>query len=133
MVELLLVAAALAVPAALLADAVPWWRGEHPGWIFAGVTALLVAAGTAAVRFAPGYAGTLGPLGAVAGLAALVVGLDVLTGARLQLNGVVGYSALQGGRYAGRRHRGAGRVPRRCAGHRAAGSPNGCTAGGGRR
>ncbi|WP_406081491.1 hypothetical protein [Micromonospora sp. NBC_00858] len=99
--ELVLVAAALTVPAALLADAVPWWRGEHPGWIFAGVTALLVAAGTAAVRFTPGYAGTLGPFGAVAGLTTLVVGLDVLTGARLQLNGVVGYSALQGGRYAG--------------------------------
>ncbi|MEU8258829.1 hypothetical protein AB0C06_31715 [Micromonospora inaquosa] len=100
-VELLLVAAALTVPAALLADAVPWWRGEHPGWIFGAVTALLVAAGTAAVRFAPGYAGTLGPVGAVAGLTTLVVGLDVLTGAHLQLNSVVGYSALQGGRYAG--------------------------------
>ncbi|WP_406068434.1 hypothetical protein [Micromonospora sp. NBC_01638] len=100
-VELLLVAAALTVPAALLADAVPWWRGEHPGWIFAGITALLVAAGTTAVRFAPGYAGSLGPVGAVAGLTTLVVGLDVLTGASLQLNGVVGYSALQGGRYAG--------------------------------
>ncbi|MGC4750602.1 hypothetical protein ACLQ28_33815 [Micromonospora sp. DT201] len=100
-VELLLVAAALTIPAALLADAVPWWRGGHPGWIFAGVTALLVAAGTAAVRFAPGYARTLGPMGAVAGLTTLVVGLDVLTGASLQLNGVVGYSALQGGRYAG--------------------------------
>ncbi|MEU8328524.1 hypothetical protein [Micromonospora sp. NPDC048839] len=99
--ELLLVAVALTVPAALLADAVPWWRGDHPGWLFAGITGLLVAAGTAAVRFAPGYAGTLGPLGAVAGLTTLVVGLDVLTGARLQLNGVVGYSALQGGRYAG--------------------------------
>ncbi|MBM0280153.1 hypothetical protein JM949_35930, partial [Micromonospora sp. STR1s_6] len=100
-VELLLVAAALTVPAALLADAVPWWRAGHPGWTFAGVTALLVVAGTVAVRFAPGHSGTLGPLGAVAGLTTLVVGLDVLTGARLQLNGVVGYSALQGGRYAG--------------------------------
>ncbi|MET8283336.1 hypothetical protein [Micromonospora sp. NPDC005174] len=100
-VELLLVAAALTVPAALLADAVPWWRGGHPGWIFAGVTALLVAVGTAAVRFAPGYAKTLGPFGVVAGLTTLVIGVDVLTGARLQLNGVVGYSALQGGRYAG--------------------------------
>ncbi|MET8367902.1 MULTISPECIES: hypothetical protein [unclassified Micromonospora] len=100
-VELLLVAAALAVPAALLADAVPWWRGEHPGWIFGAVTALLVAGGTAAVRFAPGYANTLGPFGAVAGLTTLTVGLDVLTGSSLQLNSVVGYSALQGGRYAG--------------------------------
>ncbi|MFC0507045.1 hypothetical protein [Micromonospora costi] len=100
-VELLLVAAALAVPAALLADAVPWWRTAEPGWAFAGTTVLLVLAGTALVRFAPGHGNTLGPLGAVAGLATLAVGLDVLTGARLQLNGVVGYSAQEGGRYAG--------------------------------
>lgn len=100
-VELLLIAAALAVPAALLADVVPWWRGDHAGAWFAVVTLLLVAGGTAAVRFAPGHAATLGPLGAVAGLATLVVGADVLTGARLQLNGVVGYSALEGGRFAG--------------------------------
>ncbi|MEO3780067.1 hypothetical protein ABGB16_25230 [Micromonospora sp. B11E3] len=100
-VELLLVGAALAVPAALLADAVPWWRGTHAGWWFATVTALLVVGATAAVRFTPGYGSTLGPLGAVAALATLVVAADVLTGARLQLNGVVGYSALEGGRYAG--------------------------------
>ncbi|WP_323135741.1 hypothetical protein [Micromonospora peucetia] len=100
-VELLLVAAALAVPAALLADVVPWWRGEHAGVYFAGVTVLLLAAATAVVRLTPGYASTLGPLGAVAGLTTLTVGMDVLTGARLQLNGVVGYSALEGGRYAG--------------------------------
>ncbi|WBB69567.1 hypothetical protein [Micromonospora sp. WMMD812] len=100
-VELLLVAAALAVPAALLADVAPWWRAERPGWSFAGVTALLVLAGTAVVRLAPGYANTLGPLGAVAGLTTLTVGLDVLTGSRLQLNGVVGYAAQEGGRYAG--------------------------------
>ncbi|RZU74882.1 hypothetical protein EV384_3368 [Micromonospora kangleipakensis] len=100
-VELLLVAAALAVPAALLADAAPWWRGQHAGWWFGVVTALLIVGGTAAVRFTPGHDRTLGPLGAVAGLATLVVGVDVLTGSRLQLNGVVGYSALEGGRYAG--------------------------------
>ncbi|SCG77310.1 hypothetical protein [Micromonospora humi] len=100
-VELLLIAAALAVPAALLADAAPWWRGHHAGWWFASVTALLIVGGTAAVRFTPGHDRTLGPLGAVAGLATLVVGVDVLTGSRLQLNGVVGYSALEGGRYAG--------------------------------
>ncbi|MEV0430701.1 hypothetical protein [Micromonospora sp. NPDC050495] len=100
-VELLLIAAALAVPAALLADAVPWWRGHHAGWWFGVVTALLTVGGTAAVRFSPGHGSTLGPLGAVAGLATLVVGVDVVTGSRLQLNGVVGYSALEGGRYAG--------------------------------
>lgn len=100
-VELLLIAAALAVPAALLADAVPWWRGHQAGWWFGAVTALLIVGGTAAVRFSPGHGSTLGPLGAVAGLATLVVGVDVVTGSRLQLNGVVGYSALEGGRYAG--------------------------------
>ncbi|KAB1911424.1 hypothetical protein [Micromonospora sp. AMSO31t] len=100
-VELLLIAAALAVPAALLADAVPWWRLSHAGWWFASVTALLTVGGTAAVRFTPGHERTLGPLGAVAALATLVVGVDVLTGSRLQLNGVIGYSALEGGRYAG--------------------------------
>ncbi|WP_243707704.1 hypothetical protein [Micromonospora sp. KC606] len=100
-VELLLVAVALAVPVALLADAVPWWRGDHAGWWFALVTAALIAAATVLVRFAPGHERTLGPLGAVAGLATLIVGADVLSGARLQLNGVVGYSALEGGRFSG--------------------------------
>ena len=38
-------------------------------------------------------------------IAAGVVCVDLLTGARLQLNGVVGYSALQGGRFAGIGHR----------------------------
>ncbi|MEU6025145.1 hypothetical protein [Micromonospora sp. NPDC047134] len=100
-VELLLVAAALAMPAALLAEAVPWWRNTYPAATFAGLTAALLAAATLLVRLAPGYRSTLGPLGAVAGLTTLAVGLDVVTGARLQLNGVVGYSALEGGRYAG--------------------------------
>ncbi|WP_139129018.1 hypothetical protein [Micromonospora nigra] len=100
-VEVLLVAAALAVPAALLAETLPWWRNDHPAPSFAVLTALLLAVGTLVVRLIPGYAGTLGPLGAVAGLTTLTVGLDVVTGARLQLNGVVGYSALEGGRYAG--------------------------------
>ncbi|MEU4715536.1 hypothetical protein AB0F73_18020, partial [Micromonospora purpureochromogenes] len=100
-VELLLIAVALAVPAALLADAVPWWRVDHAGWWFALVTVALIVAATALVRLAPGHDRTLGPLGAVAGLATLVVGADVLSGARLQLNGVVGYSALEGGRFSG--------------------------------
>lgn len=100
-VELLLVAAALALPAALLADLVPWWRGAHPGWCFAGVALALTVAATALVRFLPGYGSTLGPLGAVAFLATLTVGADVLTGAHLQLNGVVGYSAVDGGRFVG--------------------------------
>ncbi|MDQ7908936.1 hypothetical protein RB614_30855 [Phytohabitans sp. ZYX-F-186] len=100
-IEVLLVAAALAIPAALVADAVPWWRTDQPGLLFGAVTLALLAAGTAAVRFTPAYRQTLGPLAMVAAIAAVVVAADVLTGARLQLNGVAGYSALTGGRYAG--------------------------------
>ncbi|HWB34853.1 MAG TPA: hypothetical protein VHA75_02405, partial [Rugosimonospora sp.] len=100
-VELALVAAALAIPAALVADAVPWWRTSSSGLLFAGVTVALVIALTAAVAAGPWWRGALGPAGAVGGISAVIIGLDVLTGARLQLNGVAGYSALEGGRYAG--------------------------------
>ncbi|BFU43869.1 hypothetical protein [Krasilnikovia sp. MM14-A1004] len=96
-----LIAAALAIPAALLADAVPWWRAGHPGLVFGLVTALFTAVGTFAVRISPRYPRTLWPLGAVAAIGAAVVGVDLLTGARLQLNGVAGYSTLSGNRYAG--------------------------------
>lgn len=100
-VEVLLIAAALAIPAALVADVVPWWRGEHAGVYFALVTVGLLGVATAGVRLARAYGRTLWPLGSVAALAALVVAADVITGARLQLNGVIGYSALEGGRYSG--------------------------------
>jgi hypothetical protein len=100
-IEILLIAVALAIPAALLADAVPWWRGSRPGVVFGAVTLGLIAVGTAAVRAAPRYHRTLWPLGAVGAIGAAVVGADLLTGANLQLNGVAGYSAIQGSRYAG--------------------------------
>ena len=99
--EVLLIASSLAIPAALLADVAPWWRSSQPGLAFGAVTLVLLGIGTAAVRLAPQYHRTLWPLGAVGALGALVVGADLLTGARLQLNGVVGYSAAQGSRYAG--------------------------------
>ena len=100
-VEVLLVAAALAIPAALVADAVPWWRSAHPGRLFGVVTLAVLAVGTAAVRLAPRYSRTLWPMGAVGAIGAVIVGTDLLTGARLQLNGVAGYSAIQGVQYAG--------------------------------
>jgi hypothetical protein len=100
-IEVLLVAAALAIPAALIADAVPWWRSGRPGLVFGAVTLALMSVGTAAVRLAPRYPRTLWPMGAVGAIGAVVVGADLLTGARLQLNGVAGYSAIQGVRYSG--------------------------------
>ncbi|HET6214188.1 MAG TPA: hypothetical protein VFE14_15090 [Micromonosporaceae bacterium] len=99
--EVVLVAAAVAIPAALLADALPWWRSARPGLLFTGATMAAVAAGTAAIMAGPLRRRTLGPLVGVAVAGVAVVAADLLTGARLQLNGVAGYSALEGGRYAG--------------------------------
>jgi hypothetical protein len=99
--EVLLVASALAVPAALLADAIPWWRAEKPGVAFVLLTFALTAIATAAVRFMPRYAQTLWPMGVIGGLSMLVVGGDLATGGTLQLNGIAGYSAIEGMRYQG--------------------------------
>jgi hypothetical protein len=99
--ELLLVAAGLGIPGALVADAVPWWRTPAPAWTFAGVLLVTLAAGTALTLIPTLRRHTLGPTAAAAAIAAAVVAIDVVNGARLQLNGVAGYSALDGGRYAG--------------------------------
>jgi hypothetical protein len=99
--EVALVAAALSLPAALLADAVPWWRSAAPGLLFLAVTLVVTGALAASVIAGPWWPGAVGPVGAVGGITAAIVGLDVLTGSRLQLNGVAGYSTLSGNRYAG--------------------------------
>ncbi|GAA1774784.1 hypothetical protein [Luedemannella helvata] len=99
--EMVLIAIALAIPAALVAGLTGWWHTAAPAWVF--LVGLLVALtlGVAVSVLSPARRHTLGPTGAAAGLAAVVVLLDVLTGTRLQLNGVGGYSALEGARYAG--------------------------------
>ncbi|GAA2612161.1 hypothetical protein GCM10010399_48820 [Dactylosporangium fulvum] len=99
--EVLLIAASLAVPAALVADLLPWWRWSSPGLVFGGVTIGVLAVATFAIAFVTTRSRAIAPLGGVAAIAALAVALDVLTGSRLQLNGVAGYSAVVGGRYAG--------------------------------
>ncbi|MEV4140521.1 hypothetical protein AB0J72_51210 [Dactylosporangium sp. NPDC049742] len=99
--EVLLIAASLAVPAALVADLLPWWRWSSPGLGFGGVTLAALAVATAVIALTSSRSRANAPLGGVAAVGALAVALDVLTGARLQLNGVAGYSAAAGGRYAG--------------------------------
>lgn len=99
--ELALIAAGLAIPAALLADVAPWWNSDHPAWLFGAATAALMAAGTLLVRLTPRFERTLWPLAAVSAVSVLVVAVDLATGARLQLNGVAGYSAIHGVRYTG--------------------------------
>ncbi|MEV0274534.1 hypothetical protein AB0H43_37670 [Hamadaea sp. NPDC050747] len=99
--EIALIASASAIPAAFAAGMVPWWRASQAGLVFWALTVAGMVVVTLVVVFLSAYRRTLGPVGVVAGLAAAVVALDLATGARLQLNGVAGYSALEGGRYAG--------------------------------
>ncbi|HVE98971.1 MAG TPA: hypothetical protein VNA12_07310 [Mycobacteriales bacterium] len=89
-----------AVPGATyLAQLVPWWRSGL------GLL-LLVVTGFVAVMFGVATLGpwrhrVLGPPGAVAGMTAVVLVLDLMTGAHLQLSSLAGYSPLVAGRFAG--------------------------------
>jgi len=100
-VERAALAGAGVLVATFLANLVPWWRAGHP------LTALLAAvavADGAVVGMAlagPWRRHVLGPAGAVAGTTAAVLALDLLTGARLQLSSLAGYSPLVAGRFAG--------------------------------
>ena len=91
-----------AVPAgSFLANVVPWWLRGHPAiWQYG-----LAVAGTALVAgialAGPWRRDPFGPPGAVAFLTVLIVGLDVMTGSRLQLGAPFGLSVLEGGRFYG--------------------------------
>lgn len=97
----LLVAAVLLVPAALAAGVIPWWQTAAGAALFVTLVALMVAASTAAVVTTPLFRHTLAVVGACAALVAAVVAADLLARSQLQLNGVVGYSAHDGVRFAG--------------------------------
>ncbi|HEY8452858.1 MAG: hypothetical protein FWJ70_12000 [Micromonosporaceae bacterium] len=97
---LLLTASAVIIPAALVADALPWWRAGAAGvWYTALCVGLAAATATAVSQLVP--PGPLAVTGACAVLAATAVTADLLTGSGLQLNSVVGYSAHDGDRYSG--------------------------------
>jgi hypothetical protein len=95
-----LVAAAVPV-STYLVNLVPWWHGSEPSlWLIAGIIAgdLLVVALAMA---GPWRRDILGPGTVIAGVTAAVLGTDLLTGSDLQLNSMMGYSPLVGGRYYG--------------------------------
>jgi hypothetical protein len=95
-----LVAAAVPV-STYLVNLVPWWHTSHPRvWLPVGVAAgdvLVVGAALAG----PWRRDILGPGTVIAAVTAAVLGLDLVTGSNLQLNSMMGYSPLVGGRYYG--------------------------------
>jgi hypothetical protein len=95
------VAAACVPLGTFLASLVPWWMLPHPA-----VLLYLLAAAWAAVLAVIALTGPwrrdpLGPAGIVCGVTVAVIGLDVMTGSRLELNTPFGLNVLWGGRFYG--------------------------------
>lgn len=93
---------ASAVPAgSFLANIVPWWLLSHPAiWLY-GLTVAWTALIGAAALAGPWRRDPFGPPGAVAAVTVAVVGLDVMTGSRLQMGTPFGLSVLEAGRFYG--------------------------------
>jgi hypothetical protein len=91
-----------AVPAgSFLASLVPWWQFPHPAiWLYGLTVAWTVVLGAAALA-GPWRRDPFGPPGAVAAVTVAVIGLDVMTGSRLQLDTPFGLSVLVAGRFYG--------------------------------
>ncbi|MFL6136837.1 MAG: hypothetical protein ACJ74O_03445, partial [Frankiaceae bacterium] len=78
-----------------------WWRAPVPVAAVAA-TSIAVAVALAALAWAgPWRREPLGPPAVVAGVTALILAADVVTGSRLQMSSVFGYSPLVAGRFAG--------------------------------
>lgn len=94
--------AGAAVPAATyLANLVPWWRADHPLPVLLTAIGVATAALVGLAFAGPWRRAMTGPPAAVATITALVLAADVVTGARLQLSSLAGYSPLVAGRFAG--------------------------------
>ena len=93
---------AVSVPAGtFLANLFPWPRQAHPAaWLYgvAVALALVIALGALLVTR---RRGTLAPFGLVCLLTVAVLGLDVMTGSRLQMETPFGLSVIEAGRFYG--------------------------------
>jgi hypothetical protein len=93
---------AAAVPAGtFLANLVPWPESAHPAVALYGaaVTIALVIGAAALLGFR--RRDPLGPFGAICLFTLVVLGIDVMTGSRLQLETPFGLSVLEAGRFYG--------------------------------
>jgi hypothetical protein len=96
---------AAAVPVGTFgANLVPWAESAHPALVLYAVTAVLtvaVALAALAVGRQFGSRDPLAPLGLICLFTLVVLGVDVMTGSRLQLETPFGLSVLEAGRFYG--------------------------------
>lgn len=83
------------------ANLLPWWRSPAPLATLVGAVLLAALVVALAAGLGPWRRQLLGPLGVVAGLTALVLTADVVTGSRLVLSSLMGSQPLVGGRFYG--------------------------------
>jgi hypothetical protein len=90
------------VPAGtFLASLVPWWLLPHPAvllYLLAAAWAIVIAGVALA---GPWRRDPMGPPGLVAAVTLVTIGLDVMTGSRLELSTPFGLAVLLGGRFYG--------------------------------
>jgi hypothetical protein len=93
---------ATALPAGtFLANLVPWWLFAHPAaWLYGLAVAWALVIGIGALA-GPWRRDPLGPFGVICLLTLVVLGIDVMTGSRLQMETPFGLSVLEAGRFYG--------------------------------
>jgi hypothetical protein len=84
-----------------LANTVPWWRTRNDLLTIVAVVAAYVAAISLVAQLGPWRRWPLGPFGAVAGLTAVILAADVVTGSRLQTSSLMGLQPVVAGRFYG--------------------------------
>lgn len=84
-----------------LVNLLPWHHTGAPALVLAGGIAGLALLLAAVALAGPWRRSPLGPLTVVAGVTAAVLAGDLLTGTSLQLNSLMGYTAVVGARYYG--------------------------------
>jgi hypothetical protein len=93
---------AAAVPlGSYLANCFPWWQRAHPAWWLYAMAVVWTLAVAGLALAGPWRRDPLGPFGAVCLATVAVLGVDVMTGSRLQLEAPFGLSLLVSGRYYG--------------------------------
>lgn len=95
------VAVATVPVATMLANLVPWWRTPAPSLALTGLVVAWIAVVTAAAVLPPWKRQVLGPATVVAAVTAGVLAVDVATGARLQVSGLMGIQPMVAGRFYG--------------------------------
>ncbi|WP_182112746.1 hypothetical protein [Actinotalea sp. JY-7876] len=87
--------------ASILANLVPWWRAPSSGWALTGVIAAWIAVVSALALLPRWRRPILAPAGVVAGATALVIAVDVVFGAPLQVSAPMGVQPVVAGRFYG--------------------------------